>query len=128
MTTLQVERMEIFRKIRVVLVRHMIDIGRLSIRISMNRVHLHGSLSRLPGVTTELTPAVVRTIFSELGMIRGIRRVDGDFDNWKQMDQLGIAWSPIQPKKIIASPLTPAFSSTEPIDINDMENPSEPAS
>lgn len=127
MTTPHIERMEIFRQIRVVLVRHMIDIGRLSIRISMSRVSLHGSLCRLPGVATELTPAIIRSIFSELGMIRGIRRVDGDFDNWKQMDQLGIAWSPIQPKKIMAPSSTPTSSSTEPIDINDAENPSEPA-
>jgi hypothetical protein len=116
--------MEIFRHIRVVLVRHMIDIGRLSIQISMNRVHLHGSLCRLPGVTTELTPTILRTIFSELGMIRGIRRVDGDFDNWQQMDPLGVAWAPIQPKKIIASPLT--LSSTGVIDIDDAEKPTPP--
>lgn len=124
MTTPQVERMEIFRQIRVVLVRHMIDIGRLSIQITMSRVSLCGSLCRLPGVTMELTPSIIRTIFSELGMIHGIRRVEGDFENWKQTDRLGVAWSPIQPKKIIAPPLTPTSGGV--IDVHDAEKPAQP--
>ena len=82
-------RIEIYRQVRVVLVRHLIDIGRLSIQISTSHLHLHGSLCRLPGVTAALTPEIVQSIFSELGRIHGIRRVDGDFDNWRQVDEAG---------------------------------------
>jgi hypothetical protein len=125
MTTPEVARMEFFRQVRVVLVRHMIDIGQLSIRISMNHLHLHGSLCRLPGVTTELTPTIIRTIFSELGLIRGIKRVDGEFDNWQQLDQFGAAWAPIQSKKMIAPPSAPA--APEVLDVSDADKPDSPA-
>ena len=121
----QLERMEIFRQVRVVLVRHMIDIGRLSIQISMSRVNLSGSLCRLPGVTTDLTPAIIRTMFSELGMIKGIRRVDADFDNWKQLDPLGAAWAPIHAKKMISTtPLT--ATQGDVVDVDDAGSPDQP--
>jgi hypothetical protein len=122
MTSPELTRMEYFRQVRVILVRHMIDIGQLSIQISTNRLRLHGSLCRLPGVTTELTPAIVRTIFSELGMIRGIRRVDGDFDNWQQLDQLGAAWAPIQAKKLGARPPL-IIGSPGVIEVDDAQKP-----
>ena len=128
MTTPQLERMELYRQIRVVLVRHMIDIGRLSIQISMNRVTLRGSMCRLPGVTTELTSTIIRTIFSELGLIRGIRRVNGEFDNWQQLDELGAAWAPIQAKKIIAPPTAAANTPASGVlDIEDEHKPDQPA-
>jgi hypothetical protein len=95
----QLNRMEVFRQVRVVLVRHLIDIGRLSIQLSMSLLRLHGSLCRLPGVTTPLTADVVKSIFSELGRIQGLRRVDGEFDNWRQVDSLGTVWEPVAGKK-----------------------------
>ena len=126
MTTPQLERMEIYRQVRVVLVRHMIDIGRLFIQISMSRVVLHGSLCRLPGSSAELTPTIIRTIFSEMGMIRGVRRVQGEFDNWRALDDFGAAWAPIQARKIISTPSLQPGPSNEPIEIDDAPEPSRP--
>lgn len=96
MSAPQIPRTEIYRRIRVVLVRHMIDIGRLSIQISMLHLRLYGSLCRLPGVTTPLTPEMVHAIFGELNRIEGIRRVDADFDNWRQVDEAGTSWVPVE--------------------------------
>ena len=89
------ERMEIYRQIRIALVRHFIDIGRLSCQISSLGVRLHGSLARLPGVQAMLTPEVVASIINEIARIQGVRRVDCDFDNWRQSDPMG-GWQPVE--------------------------------
>ena len=125
MNTPQLTRIEIYRQTRIVLVRHLVDIGRLSIQISTSHLHLHGSLCRLPGVTAALTPEIVQSIFSELGRIQGIRRVDGDFDNWRQSDKVGGSWAPVATRKII----TPGSSSSSAsvFDIKDTGKPSQPA-
>ena len=119
-------RTEIYRQVRVVLVRHLIDIGRLSIQISMSHLRLHGSLCRLPGVTAALTPDIVQSIFSELGRIHGIRRVDGDFDNWRRLDDAGASWLPIEIKKMSAP--SSGVSSTGVFNIKESGNPDQPAS
>ncbi len=126
MSNPQLERMEIFRQVRVVLVRHMIDIGRLSIQISMSRVNLHGSLCRLPGVSTELTPAMIRAIFSELNMIKAVKRVDAEFDNWKQLDSMGTAWARVEAKKLIETPPSGAGAEGEAIDVSDADGSDQP--
>ena len=125
MNTPPLTRIEIYRQIRVVLVRHLVDIGRLSIQISASHLHLHGSLCRLPGVTAALTPEIVQSIFSELGRIQGIRRVDGDFDNWRQSDKGGGSWMPLAAKKIISTTAGPASTGT--YTIKDAGKPSPPA-
>jgi hypothetical protein len=125
MNTSQPTRIEIYRQIRVVLVRHLVDIGRLSIQISTSHLHLHGSLCRLPGVTAALTPEIVQSIFSELGRIQGIRRVDADFDNWRQSDKAGGSWMPVAIKKIVAP--RSSSSAAGMFDVSDPGNPSQPA-
>ena len=112
MSAPQLARMEIFRQVRVVLVRHLIDIGRLSIQLSMSQLRLNGSLCRLPGVTAALTPEIVKAIFSELSRIHGIRRVDGEFDNWKPADKLGTSWAPVEARKITPTTLRTATVTT----------------
>ena len=124
MNTAQPTRIEVYRQIRVVLVRHLIDIGRLSIQISTSHLHLHGSLCRLPGVTAALTPEIVQSIFSELGRIHGVRRVDGEFDNWRQSDKAGASWVPVATKKIIAQ--GSSSSSATAFDIKDTGEPNQP--
>ncbi|MBN1270495.1 MAG: hypothetical protein JXB04_12975 [Kiritimatiellae bacterium] len=97
------DRCEIYRKVRTIFVRHFIDLGRLSIHISMNYVHMHGMLVRLPGVGAELTPAIIDEIFKEIGRIPGVARVDSNFENWERDTSLG-AWRPI-----VKSPETHPF-------------------
>lgn len=86
------QRVEIYRQARVILVRQLIDIGRLCITVTGHHIHLKGSLHHLPGVTTRLTPATIRDMFSAMRRIPGIARVDGSFDNWKLVDEQGQAW------------------------------------
>lgn len=83
--------MKLYREVRSILVRHFIDLGRLSVQISMTGIYLHGSLARLPGVTAPLTQDLVRVIMAELSRVPGVRRVNAEFDNWKQDRALG-AW------------------------------------
>jgi hypothetical protein len=102
----------------------MIDIGRLSIQISTSHLHLRGSLCRLPGVTVPLNPEIVRSIFSELGRIQGIRRVGGDFDNWRQVDEAGSVWVPVDIRKMVV----PGTETPAPgvFDVNDAGKPGHP--
>lgn len=87
-------RADLYRNVRMVLVRHFIDIGRLSIQVSPHQIRLVGSLGRLPGVENEMTADTVTTIFSELRRLPGVSRVQAEFDNWSEASGLG-AWKPI---------------------------------
>jgi len=80
--------MQLYRDVRVVLVRHFIDLGHLSLQISMGAVHLRGSLQRLHGNPHPLTPQMVETIIREIRQVKGIRRVAAEFDNWRQADTM----------------------------------------
>jgi len=100
-------------------VRHFIDLGRLSIQISMNGIFLRGSLLRLPGVTSTLTPEVVQVIMAELGRIQGVKRVNGELDNWTQDRALG-AWVPVDKNQSKPAASTPTEESAAGIyDVTD---------
>jgi hypothetical protein len=113
-------RTEMYRQIRVILVRHLIDIGRLSIQMSASSVRLHGSLVRLPGVTSPLTPEMVGTIMSEIGRVDGVRRVISEFDNWTQAHGMG-AWHLVEKASTTTKPTTPTdeSASSQTIEIDD---------
>ena len=87
------ERNEIFRRIRAVLVRHWIDLGFLSIHVSEQTVYIRGSLKRLPGVPEQLSGSIVESVFNEIKHIRGVSRVQAQFDNWDGSVVAG-GWSP----------------------------------
>ena len=121
-----IPRAEIYRQVRTVLVRHLIDVGRLTIQISMNHLHLVGSLCRITGATTPLSSATIQSIFSELRMIRGVRRVNGTFMNWRQLDEVGASWAPIVIKKDGEEPPVNAPASAI-IDVDNTGKPAQPA-
>lgn len=119
------QKLDLYRAIRSVFVRHWIDIGRLSIRISGSSVLVHGSLRHLPGVPGELPPAAVGAIFGEISRIRGVRRIDADFDNWKKIEGLG-TWTPAE-DKIAPSATVPAVGTARTFDVGGGVKPdSEP--
>ena len=89
------KRMELFRQVRAVLVRHFIDIGRLTINLGGTGVRLHGTLCRLPGVEAKLIPEIVAALMADIGRVPGVRNVQAEFDNWRQMDALG-EWRPVE--------------------------------
>ena len=64
------------------LVRHWIDLGRLSVRTFQGKVFIQGSLERIGGVEEQLTPAIVDTMFAELKRNRNILRLKIDLNNW----------------------------------------------
>ena len=70
------------RNIRRVLVKHWVDLGRLSVRANAGRALITGSLRRIPGVEDELTTPIVEAMFHEARRLRNVRRVDIHLDNW----------------------------------------------
>jgi hypothetical protein len=80
-----IERMEVYRSVRAILVRNYVDLGRLVIQIATGTVHLRGTLQRLMG-SAPLSPEVVQGFLQEIRRIRGVRRVITDFDNWTVSD------------------------------------------
>ena len=87
------QRNEIFRKVRAVLVRYWIDLGFLSIHVSEQTVYIRGSLKRLAGVPEQLSGAIVEAMFTDIKNIRGLIRVQAQFDNWNGSASAG-GWSP----------------------------------
>ena len=94
MKSAQEQKLETLRQVRVILVRQMIDIGRISIQLSSSHLILRGSLCCLPGAGV-LTPDVVKLIFKTLGRVSGVRRVEAVFDNWQSRDE-GRFWVELQ--------------------------------
>lgn len=78
--------LEVNREVRKVLVRHWIDLGRLSFRSVGGRVQMHGVLMRIPGVDTSLSGEIVTAMFREIGRIPGLVRVSAEIDNWSCSD------------------------------------------
>ena len=90
-------RTESYKKARATLVRHWIDLGRLSIVVTPGSLRISGSFHRLPGVAAELTPALMDSIFRDLKRVPGITRITTRFDNWEQEGGCG-AWKPVAAK------------------------------
>ncbi len=84
-------KFEINRKFRSILVRHWIDLGRLSTIVLTNAIHVRGTLQRLPGSPGKLTSPIVQSMFDEIGRIKGIRTVHADLDNWRRLG-MGNMW------------------------------------
>ena len=93
--------------VRKVMVRHWIDLGKLSMRTTRGVVRLSGELCRLSGATGHLNCALILTILSELKRVTHVRRVTADFTNWTRSGIDGwtpVATTPIQPFKPLHKP------------------------
>lgn len=125
MTLSPINRAEIYRQVRVILVRHLIDLGRLTVLISLDSLQIKGSMERLPGVKAALTTEIVTVIFMEMRRIPGVRRVQTKLDNWLQDDGVG-AWRPItvesQKPLVPGEPRAPQIheiADTDPVESTD---------
>jgi hypothetical protein len=67
--------------VRRVLVRHWIDLGKVSIRTSRCVVSLNGSLMRLPHVAPDVDAATPAVIFEEIKRVPDVRRLQLNLDN-----------------------------------------------
>jgi hypothetical protein len=73
--------LEINCRVRRVLVRHWIDLGKISVRTSRCVVSLNGSLMRLPHVAPDIDAATPGSIFEEIKRIPDVRRLQLSLDN-----------------------------------------------
>ena len=73
---------EIVRNIRRVMVRHWIDLGRLSVRSQAGRVTVSGILLRIGGVHEPLTTPIVEAMFRQIKRIRNVSYVSVNLENW----------------------------------------------
>lgn len=76
--------LEINSAVRRVLVRHWIDLGRISIRTQKGKVTLRGHLDKLSESDQPLTGTVVESIIGDVRRIHGVLRVTTEFQNWEQ--------------------------------------------
>ena len=74
--------LDINRAVRRVMVKHWIDLGRISIRSSHGRLQIRGRLQRIAGREDPLTTPLVEAMFTEIGRIRGVGTVQSHIENW----------------------------------------------
>jgi hypothetical protein len=74
--------LDVTRNVRRVLVKHWIDLGRLSIRAIRGHVLIHGFLQRIPGLKEELTTPIVEAMFLEIKRVPGFQRMTPQIVNW----------------------------------------------
>lgn len=88
--------LDINRKARMILVRHWIDLGFISLRSSNGRLTIRGSLAKIFGQKEELTPPAVESMFNDIKRIPGVTRVQTEIENWTNSGGL---WQPIKKDK-----------------------------
>ena len=108
--------LDINRSIRRVLVRHWIDIGRLTIQSSDGRVRIRGLLQLISGTKTDLEQKNVENIVNEIERTKEIKRIYYDFENW--INNSGI-WQKLEKTKDAALK-SDRISSTFSIDQKDL--------
>lgn len=69
-------------RVRRVLVRHWIDLGKMSARTVRCVVTLSGALMRLPHISPEVDLATPGSILDEIRKIPDVRRLQINLDNW----------------------------------------------
>ncbi len=79
--------MEVNVAVRRVLVRHWIDLGKVSIRTTRGVVWLSGSLVRLRNGGAEMKDDEMVNVFDEIRTVRGVRRMHPRLINWNSEDQ-----------------------------------------
>ena len=93
MTGGTVADLDISRCIRRALVRHWVDLGRLSMVVCRGMVLIRGSLRGLPGCEQQLNAQTVGALTDEIQRIRGVIRLAAELENWERSGVDG-AWRP----------------------------------
>lgn len=87
--------LEINCAVRKVLVRHWIDLGKISIRTIAGVTTLSGALDKLPKVDVPLTSSSVGEIIAEIRRAPSVKRVQTVLSNWTELDRM---WKPVASK------------------------------
>lgn len=74
--------LDVNRSVRRILVKHWIDLGRVSVRTSKGKVTIYGKLRRVEGQQPPLTTPIVDAIFYDINRIRAVKAVKGRLENW----------------------------------------------
>ncbi|MDA1044858.1 MAG: hypothetical protein O3C57_06500 [Verrucomicrobia bacterium] len=74
--------LELTRTVRRMLVKHWIDLGRISVRCTSGRIHLFGRLQRIAGKVPELQNMTVDNMLYEMQRIPGVKGVNARLENW----------------------------------------------
>ena len=74
--------LEVNRSVRRILVRHWIDLGRLSIRTYQGRLSIRGSLQRIGGRDEDPTTAIVEAVFAEVKRTQNVQHMTAELENW----------------------------------------------
>jgi hypothetical protein len=69
-------------RVRRIMVRHWIDLGKISMRTTRCVVTLNGSLMRQPHISPEVDLATPGSILDEIKRIPEVRRLQINLDNW----------------------------------------------
>jgi hypothetical protein len=69
-------------RVRRILVRHWIDLGKITARTTRCVVTLSGSLLRLPHINAAVDMATPEIILEEIRRIADVRRLQVNLDNW----------------------------------------------
>ncbi len=85
--------LEINRAIRRILVKHWIDLGRISVHSMRGRVAIYGLLQRIEGRMEPLAGPVLDAMFRDIQRIPGVHAVRPHLDNWTNE---GGRWRPIE--------------------------------
>ena len=85
--------LEINRAVRRILVKHWIDLGRVSVHTTRGRVAVYGLLQHIEGRMDPLTGPVLDAMFYEIRRIPGVVIVRGHLDNWTND---GGRWRPLE--------------------------------
>ena len=105
------EDLRINRDVRKILVKHWLDLGRLSIRSSLGRLMIRGSLERIRGVKEELTPPIVNEMFRKIKQIKNVVRMSVELDNWANDDG---RWVPVDKGRKAGMPGASHTTGTDP--------------
>lgn len=84
----------IYRDVKAVFVRHSCDLGLLSITVTRSAVAVRGKLDRAAGATSPLTPQLVDAMIYEAQTIKGVNRLDLEFENWRRAE--GGKWKKVK--------------------------------
>ncbi|MBN2302172.1 MAG: hypothetical protein JXN60_06610 [Lentisphaerae bacterium] len=110
--------LETNKKVRRVLVRHWIDLGRLSVRATGATLFVRGELARIAGMQEPLSVVTVEAMFTEIQRMAKIQRLSVDLSNWTNANG---RWMPIDKDNQQINPLSiksPATSKTYSLDTN----------
>ena len=91
----EISDLDINRGIRRILVKHWVDLGRISVRTTQGRIRIHGFLQRIPGRNEALTIPIVERIFYDISRVNGVRKVYTTLENWIAE---GGRWRPVEPQ------------------------------